>query len=87
MDNIITDAAELWLRLLEDEFFCELANHAIGSKHVKYPSGPEARMAMLRKAYLKGRADAMTQIAVDESSDFEADVARVVARNRGRRNG
>lgn len=85
--DVISDAAELWLGMLEDEFWCEIANHAIGSKHVKYPSGTEARRAMLRKAYLKGAADARTQIGVDESSDFDRDIAKVIATNRGRRHG
>ena len=72
----ITEAAELWLRLLDDDFWCEIANHAIHSEHVKYPSATEARRAMLRLAYLKGRDDATAQ-----PDNFDAAVARVEAAN------
>jgi hypothetical protein len=80
MDRI-SDAAELWLRLLVEEFMCEIANHDIGAKHAcKYESGTEARMAMLRLAYLRGREDALAQ-----PTDFDADVARVEAANAKKR--
>ena len=73
----ISAAAEIWLRLLAEEFMCEIANHDIGAKHAcKYESGAEARMAMLRLAYLRGREDATAHPA-----DFDADVARVEKAN------
>ena len=81
MHDAISDAAEIWLRLLEEDFFLELANQAIGAKHAtKYESSSEATMAMLRLAYLKGREDATAQPA-----DFDADMARVEAANRAKR--
>ena len=81
MHDALSDAAEIWLRLLEEDFFLELANQAIGAKHAtKYESSSEATMAMLRLAYLKGRSDATAQPA-----DFDADMARVEAANRAKR--
>ena len=81
MNDVLSPAAGLWLRLLEEDFFLELSNHAIGSRHAtKYESSAEATMAMLRLAYLKGRSDATAQPA-----DFDADVARVEAANRVKR--
>lgn len=80
MDSISL-AAEAWLQLLQEEFSLEIANHDIGAKHAtKYASGAEARMAMLRQAYLRGRHDATAQPA-----DFDADVARVEAANAAKR--
>ena len=75
MDEI-SEAAELWLRLLDDDFWCELANHAIHSEHVKYPSTTEARMAMLRLAYLKGREDATAQ-----PEDFDTAANRITGKS------
>ena len=75
MDEI-SEAAELWLELLDGDFWCELANHSIGSEHVKYPSSTEARMAMLRLAYLKGREDATAQPA-----DFDTAVTRITGKS------
>lgn len=81
MEHVISAAAEISLRLLEEDFFLELANHAIGAKHAtRFASSSEASMAMLRLAYLKGREDATAQPA-----DFDADVARVEAANRVKR--
>lgn len=76
----ISAAAELWLQMLETDFTCELGNHAIQSEHVKYDSATDARRAMLRLAYLKGREDATYQQA-----DFDADVARAMEANKARR--
>jgi len=76
-EQIISTAAEVWLQLLQEEFFLEIANHDIGATHAtKYASGVDARMAMLRQAYLQGRDDATAQPA-----DFDADVARVETAN------
>ena len=76
MDETFSIAAETWLQLLVQEFMCEIANHEIGSPHVKYASGVEARMAMLRLAYLRGRDDALAV-----SADFDIDVKKVEAAN------
>lgn len=67
MDQI-SDAADLWLRLLDDEFWCEIANHEIGSPHVKFASVKDAKLAMLRLAYLKGREDATKSPSTDLES-------------------
>ena len=80
VDELLSPAAEIWLRLLEEDFSAELGNHAIHSEHVKFSSAADARMAMLRLAYLRGRSDATAQPA-----DFEADVARIEAANRAKR--
>ncbi len=79
MDQI-SDAAEAWLRLLHEEFGYELGNQAIQSEHVKYPSATAAELAMLRKAYLRGRQDA--QLDAVPQLDFQHDVERVNAVNR-----
>lgn len=79
MENI-SAAAEIALQLLQEDFTIEIANHDIGAKHAcKYASGADARMAMLRLAYLKGRED-----ATKTPADFDADVARVEAANKSR---
>ena len=75
--------AETFLRLLEQDFYCEIANHEIGSEHVKYSSLQEARLAMLRLAYLRGRRDATD--GPDET--FEQAVAVVEAANAAARSG
>lgn len=72
----ISDAAELWLRLLHEDFIGELANHAIFSPHVRYPSSGDATRAMLRLAYLRGQHDAITPM-----KDFEADLRTLVNRH------
>ena len=72
----ISEAAELWLELLDGDFWCELANHSIGSEHVKYPSSTDARMAMLRLAYLKGRDDATAR-----PEDFDTAVTRITGKS------
>ncbi len=69
----ISDAAEAYLILLESEFAGELANHAIFSESVKYPSSRDARFAMVRLAYLQGQAD------VTRSRPTTDDFDRVVA--------
>jgi len=77
----LTTSAETFLRLLEQDFYCEIANHEIGSEHVKYSSLQEARMAMLRLAYLRGKADATE----GPEETFDQVVAAVVERNRAAR--
>lgn len=79
MDSISL-AAETFLQLLEQEFATEIANHQIHSEHVKYSSASDARMAMLRQAYLRGRHDATAAPA-----DFDADVRRVEEANAANR--
>ena len=80
MEHIST-AAEISLRLLQEEFFLELANQSIGARHAtKYASSDEATMAMLRLAYIKGRSDETAR-----TTDFDAGVARVEAANNARR--
>lgn len=76
--DAISPAAEAWLRLHEAEFSCELANHAIHSEHVTYPSSREATLAMLRGAYLKGVTDRDRAL---NPPDFEQDVAQIQAVN------
>ena len=80
MNNIITDAAEVYLQMLLSAFYCERGNAMIRSRHAKFASVGECDMAMLRLAYLKGREDATAQPA-----DFDADVARVMAANQAKR--
>ena len=75
--DTISEGAELWLELLENDFTCELGNHAIQSEHVKYASATEARKAMLRLAYLKGREDAT---ATPPDEDFETMAARITGK-------
>lgn len=73
----LSPAVELWLTLLVDRFWCEIANHDIGSKHAcKYSSGTEARLVMLREAYYKGHSDAL-----EPRADFEAAVQQVAETN------
>lgn len=78
----MSDAAEIFLRALDEEFECELANHAIHSEHTKYESASDARMAMLRLAYLRGREDEREPF---DARDFAADVAKVEAANAAKR--
>ena len=80
MDNIITDATEVYLQMLLSDFSCERGNTMIHSRHAKFASVGECDMAMLRLAYLKGREDATAQPA-----DFDADVARAMAANKAKR--
>ena len=62
---ILSENAEIFLRLLEDDFFCEIANHSIGSEHVVYPSAVAAKLAMLRFAYARGVKDARLDVLED----------------------
>ena len=75
--SALSFAAETFLQSLAETFWVEIANHDIGAHHAtQYPSGADARMAMLRLAYLRGREDALTPPA-----DFDADVKRVTDAN------
>lgn len=80
----ISDGAETYLRQLEAEFYLEIANRDIGASGAtyRYASGADARLAMLRLAYLKGREDEREPF---DKRDFEADVARVRAANQAKR--
>ena len=77
----ISAAAELWLRMTEDEFWLIVANidncihsdNAARAQTFGYASATDARLAMLRLAYLKGKEDASS-----ERPDFDADVKRIV---------
>ena len=81
MSDRISETAELWLRLTEQEFGLKIANienclysnDSARARTFGYASPAEARMAMLRLAYLKGREDALTA-----PPDFEADVKRII---------
>lgn len=77
MEQPISDGADIWLRMLDREFECELLNHNIGSEHVKYATASDARMAMLRQAYQRGVEDA----TAPAPTTFEEDAARVEAVN------
>ena len=75
--NTLSPAVELWLKLLADRFWCEIANHNIGAHHAcQYASSDEANFAMLREAYLKGRSDVL-----EPPLDFDADVKTVAETN------
>lgn len=76
--DTLSRAVELWLTDLHYTYACELANHAIGSEAIKYPSSKDAMMEMLREAYRKGNADA-------QPADFDVDVAHVEAINAANR--
>jgi hypothetical protein len=77
MDQL-SDAAEVFLSLLIEEYACELGNHAIHSTHAcKHPSASAAMRAMLREAYQRGRED----VIVKPIPDYEAAVASVEAVN------
>ena len=80
--DMISDAAEGWLRALEDEFYLELCNHMIHSKHVRYASASEAQMAMLRQAYLRGREDALTPPIDSETFTQQVEATNAKARVR-----
>lgn len=84
MTERISDGAETFLRQLEAEFYLEIANRDIGASGAtyRYASGADARLAMLRLAYLKGREDEREPF---DKRDFEADVARVRAANQAKR--
>ena len=84
MDNIISDSAETFLRALADEFWCEMANREIGATGAtyKYESGDDARMAMLRLAYLRGREDEREPF---DQRSFDADIQRVQDANAEKR--
>ena len=74
MDRI-SDAAEAFLTLLyDDDFAYEFGNHAIQSEHVRFPTLRTAMLAMLRRAYLRGHADAQSNGV--EPLDFDQDVTR-----------
>lgn len=77
----VLEAADLWLRELEDRFTTEIVNHELGCTGYKYQyaSATEARLAMLRAAYNRGVQDA------HGPRDFDTDVQRVNELNR--RNG
>lgn len=68
----LAEDIERWLAALEETFWCEIANHEIGSTHAcRYPSATAARRDMIRQAYAQGLKDAQPP------SDFDADVQRV----------
>ena len=70
--NELSLAVEFWLSSLEEEFSLEILNQSTDAhaKHCRFPSAAEAKIAMLRRAYLKGYADAVP-------ATFEEDVERV----------
>lgn len=84
MTERISDGAELFLRSLEQEMWCEIANREIGASGAsyKYPSRQDAVLAMLRQAYLRGREDVIDPF---EKRDFDADVQRVQDANKATR--
>lgn len=73
----LSDAAEVFITLLVHEFDCELGNHAIGSTHAcHFSTSTEALKAMCRRAYLKGREEALASPA-----SLEDDIAMISAIN------
>jgi hypothetical protein len=80
--DYISDGTEAYLREVQRQFACELANLAIQSPHARFPSTGEATLAMLRRVYLKGRDDALRPTT---SHGFDEDLARVIDANAARR--